>query len=278
MYLQPTFSVSIKADKISLGSTLLFENINFTLEETEWTCLLGPSGVGKTSLLRIIAGLVPDGNNMSIRCSDHNPINGRISYMAQDDLLLPWLNILDNVLIGYRLRSEKADKSKAKNLIEMVGLSENVYDLPYKLSGGMRQRVVIALALCADPDILIADEPTTALDVSIQSQILALLQKLKADRNLAVILITHDMAVISEVADRVVVLKDGRIVEMGAPAAVLGTPSQTYTKSLVSSVPPTDRRIDRFPIMGAEQNHAADPQLIQYLRTNPIFAQPLSLV
>ena len=226
MYLQPTFSVSIKADKISLGSTLLFENINFTLEETEWTCLLGPSGVGKTSLLRIIAGLVPNGNNMSIRCSDNNPINGRISYMAQDDLLLPWLNILDNVLIGYRLRSEKADKSKAKNLIEMVGLSENIYDLPYKLSGGMRQRVALIRTIMENRPVVLMDEPFSSLDVITRVKMQEMAAELLNDRT--VLFITHDPMEALRLGDRIYVLS-GSPVEFTNPIIPEGTKPRSVT-------------------------------------------------
>ena len=116
-------------------------------------------------------------------------------------------------------------------------------------SGGMRQRVVISLALCCEPELLIADEPTTALDVSIQSQILELIKTLTKERNLAVILITHDMGVISETADRVAVMKNGDLVEIGNTKEILTDPKEIYTKSLISSVPPTNKKISRFKIM-----------------------------
>ena len=116
----------------------------------------------------------------------------------------------------------------------------------------MRQRVVISLALCCEPELLIADEPTTALDVSIQSQILDLIKKLTKERNLAVILITHDMGVIAETANRVAVMKSGNLVEIGETKKILTTPQQSYTKSLVSSVPPTNKKISRFVIVEKE--------------------------
>ena len=122
-----------------------------------------------------------------------------------------------------------------------VGLkdAETRFDnYPHQFSGGMRQRVVISLALCCEPEQLIADEPTTALDVSIQSQILELIKKLTKERNLAVILITHDMGVIAETADRVAVMKSGNLVEIGETKKILTKPQENYTKSLVSSVPP----------------------------------------
>ena len=112
--------------------------------------------------------------------------------------------------------------------------------------------MVISLALCCEPELLIADEPTTALDVSIQSQILDLIKKLTKERNLAVILITHDMGVIAETANRVAVMKSGNLVEIGETKKILTTPKQSYTKSLVSSVPPTNKKISRFVIVEKE--------------------------
>jgi peptide/nickel transport system ATP-binding protein len=113
----------------------------------------------------------------------------------------------------------------------------------------MRQRVVISLALCCEPELLIADEPTTALDVSIQSQILTLIKKLTKNRNLAVILITHDMGVIAETTDRVAVMNKGNLVEIGPTKTILTKPKELYTQSLVSSVPPTNKKINRFKII-----------------------------
>ena len=152
------------------------------------------------------------------------------------------------------LTKEEA-KNRAINLLKEVGIkdAENRFDnYPHQFSGGMRQRVVISLALCCEPELLIADEPTTALDVSIQSQILELIKTLTKERNLAVILITHDMGVIAETADRVAVMKNGNVVEIGLTKEILTNPKETYTKSLVSSVPPTNKKISRFIIIEKE--------------------------
>ena len=116
----------------------------------------------------------------------------------------------------------------------------------------MRQRVVIALALCCEPDLIIADEPTTSLDVSIQFQILKLLKDLTVQRNLGVILITHDMGVIAETTNRVVVMRYGKIVEQGHTAKVLSNPQSNECKSLVMSVPPTNKKIDRFKLISPD--------------------------
>ena len=125
----------------------------------------------------------------------------------------------------------------------------------------MRQRVVISLALCCEPELLIADEPTTALDVSIQSQILELIKKLTKERNLAVILITHDMGVIAETADRVAVMKNGNVVEIGITKEILTNPKEFYTKSLISSVPPTNKKISRFIIIEKDNNNKNENNL-----------------
>ena len=117
---------------------------------------------------------------------------------------------------------------------------------PHQFSGGMRQRVVIALALAGDPDLVIADEPTTALDVSIQAQILDLIKKLCKERNLGVIIVTHDIGVIANIADRVAVMYRGEIVETGDVAQILGAPKHKYTRSLIAAVPRADTKLERF--------------------------------
>ena len=162
--------------------------------------------------------------------------------------------LIETIQTHLKLSKEDA-KNKSINLLKEVGIKDaekRFDDYPHQFSGGMRQRVVISLALCCEPELLIADEPTTALDVSIQSQILDLIKKLTKERNLAVILITHDMGVIAETANRVAVMKSGNLVEIGETKKILTTPQQSYTKSLVSSVPPTNKKISRFVIVEKE--------------------------
>ena len=158
------------------------------------------------------------------------------------------------------LTKEEA-KIRSIDLLKEVGIkdAETRFDnYPHQFSGGMRQRVVISLALCCEPELLIADEPTTALDVSIQSQILDLIKRLTKERNLAVILITHDMGVIAETVDRVAVMKSGNLVEIGETKEILTKPKETYTKSLISSVPPTNKKISRFVIIEKENKSSQD--------------------
>ena len=140
-------------------------------------------------------------------------------------------------------------------LLNEVGIDnaeKRIEDYPHQFSGGMRQRVVIALAISCEPDLIIADEPTTALDVSIQFQILNLLKKLTIKRNLAVIIITHDMGVIAEITNKVIVMRNGIIVENGKTKEVLTNPKSNEGKSLIISVPPTNKKIKRFKIISPD--------------------------
>ena len=144
---------------------------------------------------------------------------------------------------------------KSINLLEEVGIEDaikRIEDYPHQFSGGMRQRVVIALAISCEPDLIIADEPTTALDVSIQYQILELLKKLTKKRNLGVIIITHDMGVIAETTNKVIVMRHGVIVEQGNTKDLLTQPKSTEARSLVISVPPTNKKIHRFKLISPD--------------------------
>jgi peptide/nickel transport system ATP-binding protein len=149
-------------------------------------------------------------------------------------------------------------------LLTEVGI-ENPYkrinDYPHQFSGGMRQRVVIALAISCEPDLLIADEPTTALDVSIQFKILNLLKKLTLDRNLGVLIITHDIGVIAEITDKVIIMRYGKIVEYGKTHQVLSKPASIECKSLVMSVPPANKKINRFKLLSPEGKQIIDTSL-----------------
>src|SRR5262245_44093709 len=161
------FSVTVHAAGLDFGGAPLFEALDLNLAAGSWTCLLGPSGVGKTSLLRLIAGLVEPWPGSSIKCSDGEPLAGRIAYMAQQDLLLPWLSALDNVLLGARLRREPvgdAARERATWLLARVGLADKLGSLPAALSGGQRQRVALARTLFEARPLVLMDEPFAALD------------------------------------------------------------------------------------------------------------------
>ncbi len=249
------------------------KNVNFEVGKGEILGLVGESGSGKSTVGNAIINLIDEPGKVSngsiilgeinIHENKENIINYRgkkIGLIFQDPQtsLNPILTIGDQLIetiqTHLKLSNEEA-KNKAINLLKEVGIKDaetRFNNYPHQFSGGMRQRVVISLALCCEPELLIADEPTTALDVSIQSQILDLIKKLTKERNLAVILITHDMGVIAETTDRVAVMKNGNLVEIGITKEILTQPKELYTKSLVSSVPPTNKKIKRFIIIEKE--------------------------
>ena len=249
------------------------KNVNIEVNKGEIIGLVGESGSGKSTVGNAIIKLIDepgkisngsiilDGVNIYEKEENIEKYRGKkIGLIFQDPQtsLNPILTIGDQLIetIQTHLKlNTNQSKEKAINLLKDVGIkdAEKRFDnYPHQFSGGMRQRVVISLALCCEPELLIADEPTTALDVSTQSQILKLIKRLTKERNLAVILITHDMGVIAETTDRVAVMKNGNLVEIGPTKEVLTNPKQLYTKSLVSSVPPTNKKISRFKIIEKE--------------------------
>ena len=251
------------------------KNINIEINKGEILGLVGESGSGKSTVGNAIINLIDETGKVSsgsILLGELNihedPKNiakyrgKKIGLIFQDPQtsLNPILTIgeqlIETIQTHLALTKEEA-KERSISLLKEVGIKDATKrfdDYPHQFSGGMRQRVVISLALCCEPELLIADEPTTALDVSIQSQILDLIKKLTKERNLAVILITHDMGVIAETANRVAVMKNGDVVEIGITKEILTNPKKTYTKSLVSSVPPTNKKISRFVIIEKENN------------------------
>ena len=246
------------------------KEINIEVNKGEILGLVGESGSGKSTVGNAIINLIDEPgkiSNGSIILGDidinHNQKNienyrgKKVGLIFQDPQtsLNPILTIgeqlIETIQTHLDLSKDEA-KKRSIELLKEVGIkdAENRFDnYPHQFSGGMRQRVVISLALCCEPELLIADEPTTALDVSIQSQILELIKRLTKERNLAVILITHDMGVIAETTNRVAVMKNGELVEIGKTKEILTHPKQPYTKSLVSSVPPTNKKISRFLIL-----------------------------
>ena len=246
------------------------KNVNIEVNKGEILGLVGESGSGKSTVGNAIINLIDQpgkvsgGSVMLGELKIHEDPDNIVKYRGRKIGLIfqdpqtslnPILTIgeqlIETIQTHLDLNKEEA-KNRAINLLKEVGIrdAENRFDnYPHQFSGGMRQRVVISLSLCCEPELLIADEPTTALDVSIQSQILDLIKKLTKERNLAVILITHDMGVIAETADRVAVMKSGNVVEIGITKDILTKPRETYTKSLVSSVPPTNKKISRFVII-----------------------------
>ena len=180
----------LRLDRLAFGDTLVVDDLDLTLEPGKINCLLGPSGVGKSSILKILAGFIPLPPKSSLICSDDRPVTGRICYMDQHDLLLPWASVLDNLVIGARLRGEAPDIGKARDLLHRVGLADRHDARPATLSGGMRQRVALARTLMEGAPIVLMDEPFSALDAITRFR----LQDLAADvlEGKTVLLITHD--------------------------------------------------------------------------------------
>lgn len=234
------------------------DDLSLTVNKNELLAIVGESGCGKSALAFSIMGLHTrakiEGNihykNQNIAKSSLNELNklrGKdMGMIFQDPLtaLNPLMTIGDQIgeilLIHNKSQSAADRKNRVLELLKKVGIlrAEHVFSqFPHQLSGGMRQRVVIAMAIANEPELLIADEPTTALDVTIQSQILDLIRELKEDSQAGIILITHDLGVVAEMADRVAVMYAGQIVEMADVVTLFKNPLHPYTRSLLNSVP-----------------------------------------
>jgi len=258
------------------------KNVNIDVNRGEILGLVGESGSGKSTVGNAIINLIDEPGKISNGSIVLDGINihedpeniakyrgKKIGLIFQDPqtslnpLLAIGEQLIETIQTHLNLNTDDA-RSKATNLLKEVGIKDaeiRFNNYPHQFSGGMRQRVVISLALCCEPELLIADEPTTALDVSIQSQILDLIKRLTKERNLAVILITHDMGVIAETTDRVAVMKNGDLVEIGPTKEILTKPKEIYTRSLISSVPPTNKKISRFKIIEKENKSQSDTNI-----------------
>jgi peptide/nickel transport system ATP-binding protein len=266
------------------GDFIAVDKVSFELQPGEILGLVGESGAGKSTVGNAIIGLLEAPGKLvsgevylndqridNLSDAKKRLIRGkRIGMIFQDPQtsLDPLQTIEEQLVETINLHlqlSEKEAKARAIDLLDQVGIpdpSVRIKLYPHQFSGGMRQRVVIALALCADPEVIIADEPTTALDVSIQAQVLELIKTLCREKQVGMVIVTHDMGVIADVADRVAVMYKGNLVEQGATAKILKDPDHPYTKSLISAVPPAHKAIHRFPLVTYIEDVKARPENI----------------
>jgi len=248
------------------------DRVSFALHEGETLGLVGESGSGKTTTCLSIVGLLPraarivggsvlfEGDDLT-RMSQRElrRIRGRrIAVILQDPMasLNPLFTIGDQIAEAVKRHQRLSGAQAAKRVVEMiksVGIpspERRVHEYPHQFSGGMRQRVMMAMALSCDPDLLIADEPTTALDVTIQAQIIELMIRLKNEMKMSILIITHDLGVVAEMADRVLVMYAGRVVESAPIALLLDSPVHPYTKGLLRCVPgltDVEKRLHTIP-------------------------------
>jgi oligopeptide transport system ATP-binding protein len=257
--------------------------VSYAVHRGETFAVLGESGSGKSVSAHAVMGIldsppahVTDGairfegeDLLTMPEKRRRRLRGdRMGMVFQDALtaLNPTFTVGWQIAEMVRIHRDtsRADaRRRAAELLDRVHIpaaAERLSDYPHEFSGGMRQRVMIAMALALDPDLLIADEPTTALDVTVQAQILELLAELQADNGMGLVLITHDLGVVAEVADRIAVMYAGRIVETGPAAEVFRAPAHPYTEGLLASVPRVARRAERLePIVGAPPNLSRIP-------------------
>ena len=247
------------------GEVRAVDGLDFQLNEGETLAIVGESGAGKSQLVMAIMGLLAENGSASgkaefrgrdllqMKPQELNGVRGKhIAMIFQDPMtsLNPYLTIekqMTEVVMHHQgLRRDEA-RSHAVEMLRAVRIpdpEERIRQYPHEYSGGMRQRVMIAMGLLCQPEILIADEPSTALDVTVQAQITQLVDELSAKTNMAVILITHDLAVVAEICDRIIVMYAGEVVESGSAADIFYRPMHPYTRGLLDSVPRLDQVTD----------------------------------
>ena len=246
--------------KTQRGKALVLGGVDFEMRSGETLCVVGEAGCGKSMTALAVLGLIPSppgriaggrvlfqGEDL-VQASDARlrEVRGnRISMIFQEPMtsLNPVFSVGEQIGETLRLHAgldAVAARARSIEMLQQVGIpapERRVDEYPHQLSGGMRQRVMIAMALACRPDILIADEPTTALDVTVQAQIFDLLRELQREKGTAILFITHDMGAVAEMADRVMVMYAGRVIEQGTAREVLGTPGHPYTQGLIDCLP-----------------------------------------
>lgn len=251
--------------KVKRGLVKAVNGVSFEIEKGEILAVVGESGSGKSVTSLSVMGLIEkpgriskgeiifDGKDLTkLSKKEMQAIRGdRISMIFQEPMtsLNPVYRIKDQIMESILTHTKMTKKEAEEHAVEMLRLvgipdpERRAEDYPHQMSGGMRQRVMIAMALACNPELLIADEPTTALDVTIQAQILDLINSLREKLNMSVLLITHDLGVVSETADKVVVMYCGRVVEKGTVEDIFTDPRHPYTRGLLDSIPRMDKDV-----------------------------------
>jgi oligopeptide/dipeptide ABC transporter ATP-binding protein len=266
------------------GTVPAIDGVSFEVKRGETLAIVGESGSGKSVTSLSIMRLIPqppgkivngdikfNGDSLLLKSEkEMRSIRGnRISMIFQEPMtsLNPVYKIGDQIsesIIIHQKKTKKEALAEAINLLNLVGIPEperRINQYPHELSGGMRQRVMIAIALACQPELLIADEPTTALDVTIQNQILQLMKNLKKKINMSIMLITHDLGVVAEMADSVVVMYAGQVVEQGDVYTIFENPKHPYTEGLLKSMPSAEKRVGKlYAIEGVVPNPLNLPQ------------------
>ena len=247
------------------GTQTAVNRVSFSVESGRITAIIGESGSGKSVSCYAMLGLIPsppgridggralfDGKDLlALSEAELRAIRGRdIAMIFQDPMtsLNPYMSVGEQLiepLLIHKHSSKTAAKARAIELLEEVGIrspATTFNSYPHEFSGGMRQRVMIAMALINEPKLLIADEPTTALDVTIQAQILKLIAELQKKRDIGVLFISHDLAVVGDIADQIVVMENGHVVESGAPEAIFDHAQHPYTQKLLAAIPTGQRQ------------------------------------
>ncbi len=265
------------------GDVKAVRNVSFDLKKGQTIGLVGETGAGKTSIALAVMGLLPEpparitsgeilynGKNVfEMSAKERTGLRGNsISMIFQDPMtsLNPIETVgsqIEEVILNHHKMNRSQARQEALEKLEMVGIAGERFDeYPHQFSGGMKQRIVIAIALACNPDLLIADEPTTALDVTIQAQILQLINRLKKEKNTSNIMITHDLGVIAMMCDEVAVVYAGQIIEKGTLKQIFNTPTHPYTKGLFQALPDiNDSKKKRLtPIKGLMPDPAKLPE------------------
>lgn len=264
------------------GTVQAVRGVDFHLNKGETLAIVGESGCGKSVTVNAIMRLIPNppgritngkilfkGQDLTkLKEKKMRSIRGvDISMIFQDPMtaLNPTLTIGNQLMEGLKQHHDVTDKEAKRRALEMLDLvgipnpEERLKQYPHQFSGGMRQRIVIAIALICEPELLIADEPTTALDVTIQAQILELFERIQEVTGVSIILITHDLGVVAKIADRVAVMYAGKIIETGMKRDIFYRPQHPYTKGLLESVPRLDTKGKLQPIEGTPPDLFSPP-------------------